>query len=74
LQFAFYFVITIDYRAIATKRYKAVVASNAVIPALAYGLTRIIATTDAGWLGVAAVSVAGVASAVLGVWLTKHWG
>ena len=74
LQFAFYLVVTIDYRAVSTKKYGAVVATNMVLPALAYGLTRVIATTDAGWTGVVAVSIAGAASAVLGVWLTEHWG
>jgi hypothetical protein len=73
LQFLFYLTITVDYRAVALKKYTWVVLTNAVIPVLAYGLTRVTATHEPGLNSIIAVSLAGGLSAVLGIWLTRHW-
>lgn len=73
LQFLIYLVATIDFRAVATGRIGWVVATNAALPMLTFAMTKTTAETHQGLLGAVAVAVGGVAAAVVGMWLTRHW-
>lgn len=73
LQFLIYLTATIDFRAVATNRIGWVVATNAALPMLGFAMTRLVAETQQGLMGAVAVAIGGVAAAVVGMWLTRHW-
>jgi len=73
LQFLIYLVATVDFRAVATNRIQWVIATNGALPMLGYAMTRLTAETHQGFLGALAVAIGGVAAAVVGMRLTRHW-
>lgn len=66
-------VVTVNYRAIAQKRYLAAGLTDFVIAICGFTLFKLIAQADTP-LDVLGYSIGAVKGGLTGIWLTKHWG
>jgi hypothetical protein len=73
LQFLFYFINTLDMRAVALKRYWMVAFTNAALPLTGWLLIRYVSSAEHTGIGMVAVMLGGVTSAWAGMWLTRRW-
>lgn len=73
LQFITYLVLTLDYRAVAHKKYGWVLVTNLILPGLSWFMIQYIGEAE-GYVGLAGVSVGGALAALVGLKLTEKWG
>ncbi len=73
LQFLFYFINTLDMRAVALKKYWMVAVTNGTLPMAGWLLIRYVSGAEHTGIGMVAVALGGIAAAWSGMWLTRHW-
>jgi len=74
VQFANYFINTLDVRALAHQQYLMAATVNAVLPIIAWIMVKKIGECQNERIGIAAVAVGGSLAAVAGMWFTRAWG
>ena len=73
LQFSQYFVLTINYRAIAHKKYWFAMCTDAAAVGFAYFIVKQIALAE-GYVVLSGMMLGGAMAAVVGIWVTSNWG
>lgn len=74
VQFANYFINTLDVRALAHQQYVIAAAVNAILPVLAWVMVKKIGDCQNERIGIAAVATGGSLAAIAGMWVTRAWG
>lgn len=73
VQFANYFINTLDVRALAHQQYAVAASVNALLPILAWVMVKKIGACENELVGMAAVASGGSLAAVAGMWVTRAW-
>jgi hypothetical protein len=66
-------VVTINYRAIAQKRYLVTALSDFVIAICGFTLFKLVQASDASYPDMAGYAIGAVLGGLTGIYLTAHW-
>jgi hypothetical protein len=73
LQFVSYLNLTINFRAIAHKRYLYACMSDGIACLLSWTIVRQISHAENTWEGMVGLMCGGMLAAGVGIWITRHW-